>query len=445
MSLSSFNAQNPILMTFSTSPMEVDSGIINLRSLISSGQYEIDPNDELIFQKLYKIITDNDVCLRIKQHALELISEMCQANPIAKRKFWHTKIQIKLLEYLSDKNTMINFSTIVDILSMLVEWTSTSMIKLLEMNYLGILIDNLSCNSMSVLESALNGILHVINNNNINFFKLKINVDDYVKLIFNGLLNFIDSEYLLLDTTGKTFEILNCIISYMNIDLDILDKPLKKGLEILRNNDQHKRTSLITTIISFFCNCIYNSNEFAYFLIHEGILDIFHKLLNLNYNDELIINSLKTISNCSCISIQLKSIIAESPLLADAYEYLKNGSIKVKIESLYFFQNIFNYEFLIQQNNIAIFDSLPDFFTTLSDILFLEQEKNMVILSCLQLFFNAILMYEHFNYPQLSPPILSLIKNDGFDEMEALSFSENKDIVIISGEILKRIKNSHQL
>ena len=141
----------------------------------------------------------------------------------------------------------------------------------------------------------------------------------------------------------------------------------------------------------------------------------------------------------------MKSIIAESPLLADAYEYLKNGSIKVKIESLYFFQNIFNYEFLIQQNNIAIFDSLPDFFTTLSDILFLEQEKNMVILSCLQLFFNAILMYEHFNYPQLSPPILSLIKNDGFDEMEALSFSENKDIVIISGEILKRIKNSHQL
>ena len=258
---------------FSDDSSLVKAGIISLRSLISNlNSFTMDFIDEKVYSQLVMIVSTSKFKIPIRQKALELIAEMCKSYSKSIRKFWSLQLHTYLLQFLQDENSPFTLSPIIDILSEIAKWTRVSMENLLEQNYLSILLSILSLHSNSITDqcSILDGINSLIR-------AKKFDLPNYVYTIIDSLSHFLFSLNSIDETIGKTYDILNYAIDSMQsldapfeIDLSPL---LSKSFDILGATHQN---SIITPIISFFCNCIFHNDEIAKRIIHNGVLRILH-------------------------------------------------------------------------------------------------------------------------------------------------------------------------
>ncbi|KAH0791148.1 hypothetical protein GPJ56_004959 [Histomonas meleagridis] len=419
----------------------INTGIISLRNLIDKvrdsnlNSYTMDLIDEKVYAQLVTIVCSPMFKIPIKQKVLELIADMCKIKSYSKsiREFWSLGLHIHLLQILQDKNSPFSLTPIITILSKIAKWTRVSRDSLLENNYLSILLANLSFRSNSITDqySILDGINRLIRIK-------KFDLPNYVYTIIEALSQFLFSLDSIDETIGKAYDILNFSIDSMqslNIPFDIDLVPLlKKSFEILEGTHQN---SIVTPIISFFCNCIFHNDEIAKLLIQNGVLDALHGILSNEPSEELIIICLKTCANCACISVELNSQISQSDFAADAYDLLNIGSLKVKIEALLFFQYLLTpkADFFDQDNAKVIMDRFPDIFNTFADLLLLDQEIKVLSLGCLQSFYYSIIICKEAEQP--SPPLQALLQQDVFEQLGLLQESENADIRFLAQKLIE--------
>ena len=424
-------------LLFSKSPKEIESGILLLQSFFfSQKDFCVEIIRPETLQRLNELCCNEEIHFLLKNKILELVLLLCESNTTFIHKFWILNLYKKLLDILKEDICSVNLESPIKILSKMAKWTDAARSVLIQNDFLNILVNKISSNG-PVLSSSdyyfvFFGISCLLEKNKENT-ELIVGI---INIICNFILNSNASNEVLaqallaLSSALYSCENIHQCASFLQISQFSVEILSKIKIEEAR-----------LEIVEFICNAIFMFDESAQIFLDLKIFDLFYMICQ-DPSDHLIIKCISATTNCLLSSPNASNDLDNSNFLETLYQYLQTGSNKVKQDVLNLFQVIlsFNNKYFNQEFALKVLEKY-NVIEIFADFLTLDgRDKAYVLLTCLSAIYSAIMIYSHTNHPKPTPPIMLMMDQSNYLELQRLTEYNERDVQNYATLIIEEIR-----